>query len=154
MYCYCWDDREGAFNHVWWVGPEVGDDQVAAWGQCKNVNHDLPPPVGWYLGWHLDTTMQIIINGEEDKGKGGKGVHDKRGKSKEKNSGKGQKEMYKGKDGKSHGKERRPSQTSMMSRTRRTVKRNAEQEEYHKKKLATMDAEIEEINSTMWQDLD
>lgn len=96
---YFWDERDGAANSGWWIGPQIGGNMV--WGHHPNRTSGTPPTSGWQAphSCPADNTLVVAPKGAvavaggaskgvgKDGGKGKDAV--KGGKDYNKSSGKG-----------------------------------------------------------------
>eukprot|EP00927_Polykrikos_kofoidii_P022287 TRINITY_DN20842_c0_g1_i2.p1 TRINITY_DN20842_c0_g1~~TRINITY_DN20842_c0_g1_i2.p1 ORF type:complete len:435 (+),score=79.28 TRINITY_DN20842_c0_g1_i2:86-1390(+) len=56
---YFWDDGDGAGMSGWWIGPEIGGDQV--WCYNENKVCETPPGIGWRIPWDGPVNASVRI---------------------------------------------------------------------------------------------
>lgn len=58
---YYWDDRKDQSMRGWWIGPELGGDQV--WSFNANAALKMPPGIGWRIPWDgpVDATLRLRV---------------------------------------------------------------------------------------------
>eukprot|EP00929_Paragymnodinium_shiwhaense_P084232 TRINITY_DN45018_c0_g1_i1.p1 TRINITY_DN45018_c0_g1~~TRINITY_DN45018_c0_g1_i1.p1 ORF type:complete len:909 (-),score=345.57 TRINITY_DN45018_c0_g1_i1:223-2949(-) len=62
---YYWDDRDGDHLWGWYLGPQVGGEQV--WAFCPSKTSRIPPPSGWRVPFDgpVDKTLVVSADSEE-----------------------------------------------------------------------------------------
>ena len=59
-YLYYWDDRDGPELQGWWIGPEIGGNDV--WIRHKDTSAQVPPSQGWHAPHHgpVAPTLRVM----------------------------------------------------------------------------------------------